>query len=127
MTLANNHLNDFKVKPINYTVDQLRRVGINSFGYTFGTAEENRPQVWVLKFITRNPQKNSSTVMIMIDIFHKKSLSRSIKKKYPHNSNSRKKTRSMHDWHVFSLSRIEMNFSNMHCNVKSRLNDKVRL
>jgi len=45
MTLANNHLNDFKVKPINYTVDELRKVGIKSFGYTFGPAEENRPQV----------------------------------------------------------------------------------
>jgi len=45
MNLANNHLNDYKTKPINYTVKLLREHGIHSFGYNFGSVEEQRPQV----------------------------------------------------------------------------------
>ncbi|KAK3730371.1 hypothetical protein QZH41_008009 [Actinostola sp. cb2023] len=44
MNLANNHLNDYKTKPINYTVKLLREHGIHSFGYNFGSVEEQRPQ-----------------------------------------------------------------------------------
>ncbi|KAK3730375.1 hypothetical protein QZH41_020666 [Actinostola sp. cb2023] len=44
MNLANNHLNDYKTKPINYTVKLLREHGIHSFGYNCGSIEEQRPQ-----------------------------------------------------------------------------------
>ncbi|KXJ10037.1 Capsule biosynthesis protein CapA [Exaiptasia diaphana] len=44
MGLNNNHLNDFKDKPVNYTIRVLKEVGIKAFGYTFGKLEEKRPQ-----------------------------------------------------------------------------------
>lgn len=46
MGLNNNHLTDFQEKPINFTISLLKKVGIKTFGYTYGTVEENRPQVY---------------------------------------------------------------------------------
>ncbi|KXJ10866.1 Capsule biosynthesis protein CapA [Exaiptasia diaphana] len=45
MGLNNNHLTDFKEKPINFTISLLKKIGIKTFGYTRGTVNENRPQV----------------------------------------------------------------------------------
>ncbi|KXJ21186.1 Capsule biosynthesis protein CapA [Exaiptasia diaphana] len=42
--LNNNHLTDFKEKPIKFTVNLLNKIGIKTFGYTSGTIKENRPQ-----------------------------------------------------------------------------------
>ncbi|XP_028405176.1 uncharacterized protein LOC114527664 [Dendronephthya gigantea] len=42
MSLANNHLNDFGEKPVNYTMKALADVGIKSFGTNFG--EYDTPQ-----------------------------------------------------------------------------------
>ena len=36
MTLANNHLNDFGDRPVNYTINALKEVGIKSVGVTYG-------------------------------------------------------------------------------------------
>ena len=44
MTLANNHLNDFGEKPVNYTKKALDDVGIKSFGINFG--KYDTPQVY---------------------------------------------------------------------------------
>ncbi|XP_020917057.2 uncharacterized protein LOC110254415 [Exaiptasia diaphana] len=43
--LNNNHLTDFKEKPIKFTVNLLNKIGIKTFGYTSGTIKENRPQI----------------------------------------------------------------------------------
>lgn len=48
LTLANNHINDYKTRPINYTVDLLQQHGILSFGYSFGSLDNEQPQVSVL-------------------------------------------------------------------------------
>ncbi|XP_046854390.1 capsule biosynthesis protein CapA-like [Xenia sp. Carnegie-2017] len=36
MSVANNHFNDYGVKPVNLTIDSLVKVGIESFGFNFG-------------------------------------------------------------------------------------------
>ena len=43
MTLANNHMNDYGERPVNFTVDVLNAVGIKSFGVNFGS--HDAPQV----------------------------------------------------------------------------------
>ncbi|KXJ28289.1 uncharacterized protein LOC110254611 [Exaiptasia diaphana] len=48
VTLANNHLNDYKTRPINYTVDLLQEHGILSFGYSFGNLDNEQPQIPVI-------------------------------------------------------------------------------
>ena len=37
VTLANNHLNDFASKGVNFTLQVLKRVGIKYFGVNYGT------------------------------------------------------------------------------------------
>ncbi|XP_046854389.1 uncharacterized protein LOC124447480 isoform X2 [Xenia sp. Carnegie-2017] len=36
MSVANNHFNDYGVKPVNLTIDSLAKVGIESMGFNFG-------------------------------------------------------------------------------------------
>ena len=36
MTLANNHMNDYGEKPINLTRTTLKRLGIKTFGISYG-------------------------------------------------------------------------------------------
>ena len=43
MSLANNHLNDYGDKAVNFTRGVLRNVGIESFGLNFGSRDT--PQV----------------------------------------------------------------------------------
>ena len=45
MTLANNHLNDFRTRAVEYDLQVLKQIGIKAFGYTYGTVDEDRPQV----------------------------------------------------------------------------------
>ncbi|KXJ15028.1 Capsule biosynthesis protein CapA [Exaiptasia diaphana] len=44
LTLANNHLNDYKTKPVNFTVEILKNNGILPFGYSYGSLENEKPQ-----------------------------------------------------------------------------------
>ncbi|XP_028514572.1 uncharacterized protein LOC110237992 [Exaiptasia diaphana] len=44
LTLANNHLNDYKTKPVNFTVEILKNNGILPFGYNYGSLENEKPQ-----------------------------------------------------------------------------------
>ena len=46
MSLANNHLNDYGEKPVNFTRDVLRKAGIKSFGFNFGSYDS--PQVCLI-------------------------------------------------------------------------------
>ena len=43
MSLANNHLNDYGDKPVNFTRFVLDKAGIKSFGFNFGSYDS--PQV----------------------------------------------------------------------------------
>ena len=44
LTLANNHLNDFGSQGANFTVDVLKKTGMQYFGITYGKYDSSQVQ-----------------------------------------------------------------------------------
>ena len=68
MSLANNHLNDYGEKPVSFTRDVLRKAGIKSFGFNFGSYDS--PQVCHFFFLQHHTKARvfnyACNVMIII-------------------------------------------------------------
>ena len=76
MLLANNHLNDYGDKPVNLTVNILKKLGIQSFGINYGPYDA--PQV--SDVITHKP----ICVKRQIEMVYLLILNTAASKKYPH-------------------------------------------